>query len=446
MRDFVRSTAFRLAAGFGLSFLVIVGALAVFFYVSVRSELQSELDQRILAERDALLRSGTNDSARLADRVSVRTRNGVNDMYFALIGRDGGYRAGARVLSMPTLGWSDVPLTDADGKTDDGRFFATRLPDGSVLAVGADPESVERLDRGILPLSALAFGLLALAGVGGAFLLSAQLQRRVNRIAGTAQAIIDGDHAQRMTVDGSGNEFDRLAVILNRMLDRIDGLLTNVRQVSGDIAHDLRTPLNRLRQKLEIAAIDGGDGGAIQGAIADADEMLALFTVILTISEVEAGNNRLPARPLDLSSLVADIAESYLPAYEDSGRYIARDIEPDLYIDGQRESIAQLLVNLLDNALHHTPPGSHIAVTLAGKHDHVVLTIADNGPGIPEADRGRVFERFVRLERSRTTPGHGLGLRLVAAIASAHGAQITLEDNQPGARLMIIFKRSKPCD
>ncbi len=442
MRDFMRSAAFRLAGAYSLIFLLAVGALAALFYTSVRAELQAVLDQRILGERDSLLRDFAVSPTLLAKSVAEKTQRGAKDMYFALIGPDGSTVSGTHLLSRPSTGWSDARLIDADGVADDGRFLATGLSDGALLAVGADPESVERLDRGILPLSALAFGLLALAGVGGAFLLSAQLQRRVNRIAGTAQAIIDGDLAQRMAVDGSGDEFDRLSLTLNRMLDRIDGLMTNVRQVSGDIAHDLRTPLSRLRQKLEIASV-GGDETAISGAIADADEMLALFTAILTISEVEAGGGGLRMQPIAMSALVADISESYLPAFEDSGRTLVRGVSAGLRIEGQRELIAQLLVNLLDNALHHTPPGSQTSVTLEAANGHAILTVADNGPGIPETDRARVFERFVRLERSRTTPGHGLGLRLVAAIAAAHGARISLEDNQPGARLMITFDASQ---
>lgn len=443
MHSFARSATFRFAALYSLAFAAVTISLGVAIYQAMRSELRAELDLRIVAARDALLRDGR---GALADIVAARERHGAQDMRYAILARGGTTLAGAAIEDVPPAGWSDARFRDEDGSFDDARAIVTPLSGGRRLVVGADPESIERLDQRMVPLMTIAFGLMAVVGIAGGFLMSAALRRRIDAITGTAEAIIRGDMAQRMPVGQAGDEFDRLSATLNRMLDRIDGLMVNLRQVSGDIAHDLRTPLSRLRQKLELASADGIGIDALRGAIDDAaaqaDQMLELFTAILSISEVEAGGDALRLKRFDLSALVADIAESYVPSAEDGGREMVRDIAPGLAMDGQRELIAQLLVNLLDNALRHTPSGAEIAVRLTAGRGHATLIVSDDGPGIPAQDRARVFERFTRLDGSRTTPGHGLGLRLVAAIAAAHGATIRLEDNLPGVKMMITFERA----
>lgn len=442
----LRSATFRLAAVFSLAFTLAALVLGVMIYRAVGSELHYELQQRVLAERAVLLREARL-GAGLAATIDAQTRHGARDTYYSLLNRRGALLAGSAVRNPPAAGWTDaLSFTDQDGREDDARALVTPLADGGRLIIGVDPESVERLDEKMGWLLIAVFGAMALIGVAGGFLLSAALRRRLDAITATAEAIIGGDLTQRMPVGATGDEFDRLSETLNRMLDRIDALLANLRQLSGDLAHDLRTPLTRLRQKLDLPDLTDADPvilrSAIEQAGAHADELMALFAGLLEISEVEAGG-ALRLKPVDLSALVADIADSYVPAAEDSGRVLTREIAPELMIDGQRELVAQLLVNLLDNALRHTPPGATVAVSLAPAGDRVQLTIADDGPGIPADERERVFERFVRLERSRTTPGHGLGLRLVAAIATAHGATVTLTDNHPGVRMMIDFKRGQ---
>ena len=435
-----------MAAYFSLAFALVTFVLGVAIYRAMRTEFSRELDQRIVVERDALLRESSLDHGRLGEAVEGRSEHGGQDMFYAITNARGARVAGSFVGKAPAIGWSQVSFRDEEGVMDNARAVTTPVRDGEFLVVGADPETIERLDHKMVPLFAQVFGAMAVVGVAGGFLMSAALRRRIDAITGTAEAIIGGDLSRRMSISRSHDEFDRLSATLNQMLDRIDGLMSNLRQVSSDIAHDLRTPLTRLRQKLDLADASRQDVTALQGALdeagAHADELLTLFTAILSISEVEAGGAKLRVRPLDLSALVTDIAESYGPAAEDSDRKLVCSIESGVVIDGQRELIAQLLVNLLDNALRHTPPTSEISVALTSSAEEAVLTVADNGPGITPEDRDRVFERFVRLERSRTTPGHGLGLRLVAAIAAAHRATITLEDNHPGVRMMITFKRS----
>lgn len=439
-----RSTIFRLAAFNSLAFAVVALVLGLIVYNAVRGDLRSELDQRITAEQDALLREQEFTGRAMAELVDARSQHGARDMFYALVDGRGQRLAGAGVERLPAEGWSSAQFRDRKGKIDDARASTARLASGQLLIVGADPESIENLDERIVPLLAMVFGLIALIGIGGGFLMSAMIRRRLDAITDTAEAIIGGDLARRVTVGARSDEFDRLSATLNRMLDRIDGLMANLRQVSSDVAHDLRTPLTRLRQKLEVG-MSRQDVASLRGAINEAidrtDDLLELFTAILSISEVEAGS-ALNARRFDLSLLVSDIAESYLPAAEDAQRTLRHSLASGLAIDGQRELVAQLLVNLLDNALRHTPPMSAIEVSLGEVADGIELTVSDNGPGIAPEDRQRVFERFVRLDRSRSTPGHGLGLRLVAAIAKAHNATIALQDNNPGVRMIIRFRRS----
>ncbi|MBS0477443.1 MAG: HAMP domain-containing histidine kinase [Proteobacteria bacterium] len=437
------SAIFRLAALSSLAMTAFALVLGMLFYHTARADLRGELDQRITAERDAVLCEGGIRGQTLAGLVDARSRHGVKDMYYTLTGAGGRYEAGVQIKARSVAGWSTIGFIDGDGKPDDVRALATPLPSGEMLIVGADPESIERLDERMGVLFAIVFGAMALAGIGSSFLLSGTIRNRLSSITDTADAIIGGDLHKRMPVGARGDEFDRLSATLNLMLDRIEGLLSNLRQVSSDIAHDLRTPLTRMRQKLD-AGVASHDPAVLRGAIGDAlertDDLLELFTAILSIAEIEAGST-LRAAPLDLSALTSDIADSYVLAAEDSGRSLRHSIAPGIHVAAQRELIAQLLVNLLDNALRHTPPASLIELTLVSDADAAVLTVADNGPGIEPQDRARVFDRFVRLERSRTTPGHGLGLRLVAAIAAAHDATIALEDNNPGVRMTIRFRQ-----
>jgi hypothetical protein len=440
------STAFRSAAFFSMAFTVLMLVLGTGMYWAVRRELAYELDQRVITERAAILREAA-DSGGLARTIRLRAAQERSDMRYALLDAGGREVAGQPIAAVPPAGWSSMNFPKKSGRPDDTRAFASRTADGGLLIVGSDPEAIEKLDERMVPLFAAAFGLIVAIGVAGAFLLGRGLQRRLDTINRTAEAIIAGDLTQRMPMRGSGDEFDRLSTTLNAMLDRIDGLLGNLRQVSGDIAHDLRTPLTRLRQKLELAA--GGPDepaplkGAVHEAIEQTDDMLALFAGILGISEIEAGGAGVRMARVDLSALVTDLADSYLPSAEDGGRVLSRDIAPGIFIEGNRELLAQAGVNLLDNALRHTPAGTAIGISLAARGDDVVLAVSDRGPGIPAAERERMFTRFTRLESSRSTPGHGLGLSLVAAIARAHGGSATLDDHHPGAIAMITLRTSR---
>ena len=227
------------------------------------------------------------------------------------------------------------------------------------------------------------------------------------------------------------------------MLDRISDLMDNLRQVSGDIAHDLRSPLNRLRQNLETSLSEKlgpvEQRSAVEAAIVQADEMLDIFSAILGISEIEGGHIKSTFKRVRLDRIVAEICEAYQPAAHDAGFDMQCEIEPDCTITGDRHLLGQMLTNLLDNSLRHAPKGSQILVQITGNLEEIDLVVSDNGPGIPEERHQEMLRRFARMEESRTTSGNGLGLSLVKAISDVHGAQLSLSDNEPGLKVTISF-------
>jgi signal transduction histidine kinase len=314
------------------------------------------------------------------------------------------------------------------------------------LLVADDLTSIEDIEDVVSGAFSIVLALSAVLGLIAGILLSRALLRRVNTVTHTAEAIIGGDLARRIERTGSGDDFDRLAATLNTMLDRISGLIENLHQVTNDIAHDLRTPLSRLRQTLEHTkthadtACDYED--AIDGAIAEADGLLATFSALLRIAQIEAGARRSAFRPVDLADVIETVCEAYEPAAEEGGRSIACNSVQGLKVEGDRELLIQLFANLVENALAHTPVGTQIRINLkpqGRESSYVVAEVSDNGPGIPAHEREKVLRRFYRLEQSRTTPGNGLGLSTVRAIAELHRATLEISDNAPGLCVVIRF-------
>jgi signal transduction histidine kinase len=286
--------------------------------------------------------------------------------------------------------------------------------------------------------------MLVLGLVGGA-LMSRNMLRRLDQINRTAGQIFAGDFSRRVPVSRARDEFDTLADSLNRMLDRIERLMKGVRDVTDSVAHDLRTPLNRLRNRLEETQRhldpDGKEALEIEAAMRETDQIIATFNALLLIAEADAGVQRGAMAKIDLTPMVDDVAELYAPLAEE--KEVTLEVKPSgaTLIEGNRSLISQALANLIDNAIKYTASSGHISVWPAMTPDGVDLTVADTGPGIPATERARVVERFVRLEASRNSPGTGLGLSLVAAVARLHGASLILEDNSPGLKAIIRFPR-----
>jgi signal transduction histidine kinase len=281
--------------------------------------------------------------------------------------------------------------------------------------------------------------------MGGVF-FSLQFMRRIDAIARTCQSIISGKFNDRIALRGSDDELDRLAVAINNMLDRISTLLDNLRQVSSDVAHDLRTPLTHLRNRLEEArqkAVTTDDYAArVTDAIEDTDRLLVIFSALLRISQIESGSRLAAFTALSLSELLERIYEMYRPVAEDAHQILLHEIQQGVRIRGDGELLTQMFSNLIENAIRHTPSGTRIMLRLGASGGTVSAGVEDSGPGIPAAERDKVFRRFYRLTGSRTTPGNGLGLALVAAIANLHAAKIELADNQPGVCLRLSFEHS----
>jgi signal transduction histidine kinase len=282
---------------------------------------------------------------------------------------------------------------------------------------------------------------LVLAVLGGV-VTSRALLRRVDAVTRTTREIIGGDFKKRVPLRGTGDEFDDLGAAVNAMLDKIDDLMDSMRRVSGDVAHDLRTPLTRLRQQLERARQSSQVADlhtAFDGAVRQVDSILETFTGLLRIAQVEAGANEACPTPVNVSTLLSTIVEDFAPAAEDQGQRLIAEVEGDLTLSADRELLTQLITNLVDNAIRHSRPGSEIRVQGRRYADGLELAVADTGPGIPEQEREKVLRPFYRLEASRTTEGSGLGLSLVAAIAKRHRAHLQLLDNAPGLRVSLQF-------
>ena len=434
MPSWRRSAAYRIAfANFGV-FAIGLLLLGIIVFFAMHVAFTAQLDATISDELQTLIDEyrAAGGERELGEAIAAREHStSPTRLLYAVFAPDGRRILGTLRTSRPQLGLHDITFIDPDEGIDAGRGLAVDLSPNQRLLVAADREWVERIDRTVLTVFGFAFLGACLLGFGGALILGDYLRRRLRAISGAAEAIIGGDIRERMPVSGRRDEFDQLALTLNRMLDRIEGLLENLRQVSSDIAHDLRTPLARLRNRLEQGVVDPSPRGDSRAIIEDAlervDDLLSLFAAILRIAEVESGETRRHFAMVDMSALTEELAESYAPAIQDQGRTLLWSIEPDLTLLGDAELLAQAGINLIENAQRHTPPGTVIRLTLVEAGDFVCLRVVDNGPGVSQVDLRRIVKRFARLERSRSTTGYGLGLNLVSAVARLHGGRLQLE-------------------
>ncbi|MEO0620467.1 MAG: HAMP domain-containing sensor histidine kinase [Pseudomonadota bacterium] len=343
-------------------------------------------------------------------------------------------------------------------ETRQGVGRAIRVQGGASLIVARDIQ--DQRDFASTSQRILLWGIvvIGLIGLAGGLLVSRYIFRRIDAVTATSRTIMAGNLSERIPVNGSGDELDRLSDNLNAMLERIELLMSGMREVSDNIAHDLKTPLNRLRNRVEGALREGGGAQtyrtALEETIDEADALIKTFNALLSIARLEAGAAGDNMVMLDLAQVVGDVAELYEPVVEEAGHTLTfetQDVpegEAKLTVLGDRQLIGQALTNLIDNALKYAVgndgdggAGLAIKVRVAGVGETAEVSVADNGPGIPEAERERVFRRFVRLEESRSRPGSGLGLSVVSAVARLHGATIALEDNSPGLRAIMRVPR-----
>lgn len=326
------------------------------------------------------------------------------------------------------------------------RGRAIALPSGYRLLVARNVTEAHEL-RDLVTVWLLgALGLTVVLGIGGGFVLARRLSARLDDLGRNSRAILDGDLHRRMPVSPRGDEFDALAASLNQMLDRIEDLMDGMRHVSESIAHDMRSPLSRLRSRIEVALMQPPDGAAYRGVLEhtlrDIDAVLGMFNALLTIALAESGAPRERFVAVDLRALAADAVEIYEPAAEERGLRLTLDADEPVAVRGEPQLLAQALANLLDNAVKYVAAPGSVVVRLRGDAGGATLEVADDGPGVPEEFRARAFERFSRVEQSRTTPGSGLGLSLVRAVARLHGGEVTLAAGGPGLAVRIRLPRS----
>ena len=340
-------------------------------------------------------------------------------------------------------GWHTLRLRQPEGAVVPVLALGAPLPGGAALVVARDLSPVEALEDRLLGAAGWVGGGALLIGLAGGLLMGSGIARRAAAMAAALAAVEAGDLGRRLPARPAGDEFDRLAGRINATLDRLQALMAALRQVTDDIAHDLRTPLTRLRQRLEAAgraATPEAWRAEAEAALAECDAILEVFAALLRIAQAESGAQRAAFTRFDLSAVAESVAEVYAPAAEERGQTLTATVAPGLAGHGDRALMTQMIANLVENAVRHGRPGGRVALALAAAPEGgAVLEVTDDGPGIPPGERERVFRRFHRLDAARSTPGSGLGLALVKAVADLHGLRIGLADAGPGLRVTVHF-------
>ncbi|MDB5536606.1 MAG: hypothetical protein JWP26_3300 [Devosia sp.] len=456
-----RTSTVRLTATFILIFVLFAILLLAFITwqssVQIQRQQTDDIDREIRQLQRIESNQGIRALAFAVDRFSSRPGPGV---YY--LGDAAGQYLLGNVTQIPVEALRDPgvysfdyqpanPVQDDGG--DDERpprpgFAVVRsvqLDNGMVLVVGRDV--VERRGYSAIIVQSFLVGVIGiiLFSVVAGGITARRVLRRIDTIRDTSTKIMSGNLSERVPITRRNDEFDGLATNLNAMLDRIEQLLQGLKEVTDNVAHDLKTPLTRLRNQAEAALRDGASDQsrqkALETTIAESDRLIQTFNALLMIARAEAGAPSGALADVDVSAVVADVAELYGPVAEDEGITIETAITPDVHLHGNRELIGQAMVNLLENAVKYAKPlagpAGRIAVGLRQADGRVIIEVADNGPGIPLEDRKRVIERFVRLDASRTETGSGLGLSLVDAVTRLHGGTFSIEDNAPGVRAVM---------
>ena len=446
-------TPFRIAtiyaALFSLSLIVLLFAI----YQNSALEVGEQLRDRISEEADRLAeihkREGTDALVPVLDALIRDSR--LNGLYFDLRGPDGSSKVGNLPNTKFVSGWGTVQIyEDPDDARDNDLsevvIRGMQFDDGSRLIIGGSKERIDDLKEIIWNTSSWVLGVTILLALGGGLWISRITMKRVAVINATSRSIMAGDLSLRLPCNGSGDEIDHLSSSINTMLERIELLMGTMKQVTNDIAHDLRTPLGNLRQRLERARDASATPTHCQDefdeAVNQVDDIIETFNALLRIGQIDAGHMQRRFKTVNLSDIATRIVDSYIPVSEDKCQCIDAGIEPSIHVQGDPELLSQMLVNLLENAINHCPPRTRIAVDLKLAGDRASLSVSDDGPGVPKDEMNEILRPFYRLEKSRTSDGSGLGLALVDAIARAHGFDMELSDNGPGLRVSFDMPRA----
>lgn len=444
-----RSAGLRLALIYAVLFAVSALALELFLWFETSALLDRQLESAILTDVRGLTEQFDDGGLPgLIGTVRDRLATNVDDDAVYLLVDDYGRPLAGNLNRWPPgvlypQHWYEVTVERA-GVAAPARVQRFDLRGGQHLLVGRDVRTRRQLRSLLTDVLFWAVIVLLLLAFAGALLMTRLFRRMLSNVSETSRAIASGDLSKRVRRTGRGDEFDRLAETINDMLDRIARLMDGVRQVSNAIAHDLRTPITRARARLEDASAHAKTEdelhAAVDRALLDLDGIVAIFQALLRISEIEAGARRSAFADFDLSPVLVDLAELYSALAEDAGLSLDVVVPPALPIHGDRGLMQQAVANLLDNAIKFSPSGGSVTLRAEAVAGGARVSVADQGAGIPEADRQRATERFFRGESARNTPGSGLGLALVAAVAQLHGGGLTLEDNAPGLRAVLSFQ------
>jgi len=460
----LRTTAFRLT----LVYLVVVALFAAFllgyFALNTRRLINEQITATVNDELQ-LLHGLYNQAGirRLVGAVDVRSHRPGSSLYLVTTPTGEGLAGNVGSLEPGVLeaeGWVETAyrrLEEPESAEHNALVRVLRLPGGIRILVGRDLDERERMLRIVALAGRWSLAIVIVLGIVGGVFVSRRVLKRVDAMTGTAQTIMAGDLSGRLSVIGSGDEFDRLALNLNGMLERIESLMRGLKEVTDNIAHDLKTPLTRLRNRCEAALRTAKSETefrrVLEDTIEESEGLIRTFDALLMIARAESGEVREGMAEFDIAEVARDVGELYEPLAEDKGLTLEVDAKQHAAVKGNRELVSQALANLVDNAIKYAAPSSNasgavngerseILVKADAEQDRIVLTVSDRGPGIPQADRSRVVDRFVRLERSRSLPGSGLGLSLVSAVARLHGGELKLEDNAPGLKARISLPRA----
>lgn len=457
----LRTTAFQLTLAYLIIFILFAATLLGYLALNTRRLITEQITGMVQAEIHGLTEQYNEGGLRrLVTAVELRSRRPGSSLYLVttpngegLAGNVGALEPG--VLNRP--GWLETSyrrLDSPEGAQHRALVQVVQLG-GFHLLVGRDLEERERLFNILANAGRWSFALVVVLGLAGGFFVSRRVLSRIDAMTATAQSIMAGDLAGRLPVAGTGDELDRLADHVNAMLDRIVALMGGLTEVSENIAHDLKTPLTRLRNRCEQALRHKGDvvdyRAVLEATIEESDELIRTFDALLMIARAEAGHARDNMTEFDAAETARDVAELYEPLADENGLALKLDAPYSAPLWGNRELVSQALANLVDNAIKYAAaPGpctgarAEIVVRAGTDGERVILAVEDHGPGIPQAERARVVERFVRLEQSRSQPGSGLGLSLAAAVARLHGGTLMLQDNNPGLCSTIVLPRMGP--
>ena len=452
-----RTTAFKLSAIFLAIFALFASFLIGYIARNTSEILQTEMRQAVDAELEAMAEHYRRGGIpRLASAIELRSRQPGSSLY--LISDAAGAKIAGNVEDVPS-GLLDrstpepqvVPYMRLDEEGSRKRYSAlvrvADLPGGYEMLIGRDVSESEALVAVVRRSLILTAALMVALGLIAWIFVSRRVLQRIDSISGTSRRIMTGDLSGRLEVTGSGDEFDRLAESLNTMLGRIERLMLGLKQVSDNIAHDLKTPLTRMRSRVERALAEGtteaDHRAALRATIEEADQLIRTFNALLLIARAEAGASGAEFADFDASEVARDVFELYEPLAEEAGvALVLKTCGPTL-VRANRELISQALANLVDNAVKYADENAgkpEVVISVSGDSGGVKLSVSDNGAGIAETDRARVTQRFVRLEESRSKPGAGLGLSLVSAVAQLHGGKLVLGDNRPGLSATLYVR------